>query len=332
MKVAVMMGGVGSEREVSLQSGLAVIDALRRSGLEARGFDPGEGGWIEGEREDALRKLAVGKAPPSSTGVFQLRKMVDDLEAGTADLAFLVLHGRGGEDGTIQAILEQLGIPYTGSDAAASSVAIDKRLTKLLLRESGIPTPRWWDGSSSLHETMGEIGFPCVVKPTREGSSVGVKLVRSPGELHTLLTGRAAISSPVLVETFLPGREFSVGVLGEEVLEPGEIVPQGSELFDYASKYQVGGAKEIFPAEIDGELRGRLRELAMQVHQCLKLRDYSRVDFRLDVNGKPQCLEVNTLPGMTPFSLLPRSAAAAGISFEELCSRMVDLALARSSR
>lgn len=200
---------------------------------------------------------------------------------------------------------------------------MDKMLSKRVLRDAGVPVARAVPGTVGPEVIDGEIGFPCIVKPSNEGSSVGLSLVRVPGELEAAIRLADRPDAPAMVEAFIPGREFSCGILGGVALEPGDVIPNGSEVFDFSRKYQTGGAAEVFPAEISHVVRDQLRVLAERAHHALGLRNYSRIDFRMNADGELFCLEANTLPGMTPLSLLPLSARAAGIDFDDLVVRML---------
>jgi D-alanine-D-alanine ligase len=244
------------------------------------------------------------------------------------DLVFLVLHGLQGEGGAVQALLELGRHRYTGSPSLGSAMAMDKEITKRLLASAGLPTAAWKSHPCPEAE-VAALGWPLIVKPANGGSTVGLTLVHDPSELAGAVALALAHDPDVLYERFLPGREFTVGVLGSEALAVGEIIPD-HEIFDYECKYTPGMTKEVFPAAIPDELAARMRELALATHRVLKLRDFSRVDFRLDERGDPHILEANTLPGMTATSLLPQSAGALGMSFSELCAEICRLALQRS--
>ena len=290
-------------------------------------------------QEAALLGAEVGAAPPSEGELRELAaredlpSLVQRRELREADLLFLVLHGRQGEGGEVQALLDLAGLLYTGSDALGSGLAMEKDVAKRLLRDASVPTPTWSTWPSS-NEEIERLGLPLVVKPSRVGSTVGLTLVRSLDELDAAVGLALRYDERVLLEQFVPGRELTVGVLGapgaERALGVGEIVSPG-EIFDFEAKYTPGVAAEIFPARIDPELAEEARSLALQAHRSLHLRDYSRVDFRIGAGGELHCLEVNTLPGMTATSLLPQSAQVAGIGFRALCREIAELALHRAA-
>lgn len=338
-RIVVLTGGSSPERHVALAGASQVVAALRRGGFEVDVVDTVEGA-LSGERESEVLGSGVGEAPPGEQELAELARrenvarLLEDPVLAASDLVFPVVHGRQGEGGELQALLESRGLRYVGSDAVGSTLAMDKDVTRRLLREAGIPIARGLCLASDAVldvEVLRRLAPTVVVKPSRVGSTVGLTLVRDSSDREAL---EAAVSTArtfdheVLIEEFLPGRELTVGVLGARALAVGEIRP-GREIFDYETKYTPGLAEEIFPAPIEELLAERLRALALEVHRTLKLRDFSRVDFRLDAQGAPFCLEANTLPGMTQTSLLPQSAAAVGIAFDALCLRMVELALAR---
>ena len=243
-----------------------------------------------------------------------------------ADVIFLALHGGRGEDGTIQALLDLGGIPYTGSGHLASALAMDKDLAKQLFLQAGVPTPAWRMTPVDSSDVMMAIGYPCIVKPSKQGSTVGLSLVRSSEELAEAIALAARFDDEVMVEQFIAGRELTVAILGDHALPVGEIIPR-HELYDYECKYTPGMAREVFPADLTADEARTVQDLALRASRALKLRGCARIDFRMDAQGTFWCLEANTLPGMTQLSLVPQAAAAAGISFPELCERIVSLAL-----
>ena len=332
-RIAVLTGGSTPERTVALAGAAKVSAALRGRGHEVTVFDTIEPEPLDPELERQRLGRAVGTRPPSLAELRELEAR-EDLPAlvagdlGRHDAVFLVLHGRQGEGGEVQELLEAAGIAFTGSDARSSRLAMDKDESKRRFRDAGVPTPDWltWPARQSEIE---ELGLPLIVKPSRVGSTVGLTLMSVFVELDLAVGKALTFDDQVILERFLPGREYTAGVLDGKALGVGEIVSP-DVIFDFHSKYTPGRAQELFPAEIDEDLENRFRELALAAHEALSLRDFSRVDFRLDATGSPYCLEVNTLPGMTPTSLLPQSAAVFGISFEDLCDRMIRLALARA--
>jgi D-alanine-D-alanine ligase len=269
----------------------------------------------------------VGTVPPSLSDLAALEQGF--LLSGLRDLAvvrdaavmFLALHGGRGEDGTIQTILEVLGVPYTGSGPLGSGLAMDKDVSKRLFRASGVQTADWLMAPASAEEVGDVIGWPAVVKPSKQGSTVGLTVVKARADYSAAVELAARYDDEVMIEAFVPGRELTVGILDGEALPTGEIIPR-HEIFDYECKYTPGMSEEIFPASLSVEVAKECASLAVRAHHCLKLGGYSRVDFRLDPRGELYCLEANTLPGMTATSLLPQAARAAGINFETLCDRI----------
>ncbi|MGE0639382.1 MAG: D-alanine--D-alanine ligase [Thermoanaerobaculia bacterium] len=333
-RIALLTGGSTSEREVALAGAAQVVGALRGLGHDVVVVDTVRGP-VRGDAERALLEAPVRREPPTPEELARLAAredlpaLVGSAEMRGADLVFLVLHGLQGEGGSVQALLELGRLRYTGSSVLGSSIAMDKEISKRLLREAGLPTSRWcmWPATP---EEIAALGLPLIVKPANGGSTVGLSVVHSPEEVAPAVELALREDRSVMLETFLPGREFTVGVLGERALAVGEIVPQ-HEIFDYECKYTPGMTEEIFPAAIPDALAGRMQELALATHRLLKLRDFSRVDFRLDAGGEPHVLEANTLPGMTATSLLPQSAAATGLTFGGLCAEICRLSLARTA-
>ena len=328
MKVAVLMGGTSEERPVSLVSGAEVAAALRGRGHEVVAVDPASGA-LSRERERELRESGVAREAPPSEGPGAedaLLALDRALRSCAPDVVFVALHGGTGEDGTIQSLLDLIGIPYAGSGHTGCALAMDKDLSKRLLRDAGVPTPEWITGTASPERVVRELGLPVIVKPPSGGSTLGLTLVREAAGIRAAEEQAVAYGGEVMFERYVRGRELTVGILGDQALPPGEIIPE-HEIFDYACKYQPGMAREIFPADIPGETAAQLCRLALGVHRALRLEGFSRVDFILDAEGTPWCLEANALPGLTPASLLPRAGAAAGLSFGELCERICLLAL-----
>ena len=343
LRIALITGGSTPERDVALAGAGEVLRALRVAGHEVTAVDTVHG-ELGPEREGEFLALRVGRKPPSDADLGAAREREDvpgllRLKAvSDAQLAFLVLHGLDGEGGLLQAVLELGRLPFTGSGVLASALAMEKASAKRVLQGAGIPTPRFemleFQTPDDRRRDIESLGFPVVVKPSRVGSSVGLCIANDFDEVRSGVAEARRHDRCVLVEKMLPGREFTVGVVGEpdgvglEPLGVGEIVT-GSGLFDYHAKYTPGIAEEIFPADIPEHLAAKLRDLTVETHRALGLRDFSRVDFRLDAEGEPFVLEANTLPGMTTRSLLPQSAAVMGISFPALCDRIARLAARR---
>ncbi len=330
MKIAVLLGGTSAEREVSLASGLAVIAALRERGHEVDAVDTARGYIPRGEEGELLPE-GVNRAPPAD-----VRNALDPADIGRipqvleADLAFLALHGGIGEDGGIQALLDLHGVPYTGTGPLGSGIAMDKDVTKRLLRDAEIPTLPWRvarapDFAYDPEAVREVIGFPCIVKPSRQGSSVGLAVVERPEDLDAAVREASRYDSEVMIERFVRGRELTVSIVGDQPLPPVEIRPKKG-IYDYESKYTAGMTEYFCPAPIDGEITAQAQLYAFRAFRVLKLRHYARIDFIL-AQDQLFCLEANTLPGMTATSLLPKAAAASGTSFPELCDRIVQLAL-----
>jgi D-alanine-D-alanine ligase len=300
-KIAVLMGGPGSEREVSLATARGVSKALRSLGAEVLDVDV----WD------------------------QSFHLPDDV-----DLAFLTIHGTFGEDGSLQKILEDRGIPYTGDGVEESRTAFDKIRSKEKFRAHGVTTPLWEVIRLGQRPT---IPLPIVVKPPREGSTVGVIIVKSERELDSAIAEAAKYDRELLIEEFIAGRELTVGILGDQALPILEIIPKGG-FYDFTNKYPFlnpqagGGAEHVCPAKIDQKKTKEIQELALRAHRSLGLQVYSRVDVLLPEDGAATVLELNTIPGMTEASLLPEAAGAAGISYVDLCRRIIELSRARSER
>ena len=344
MKIVVLAGGLSPERNVSLSSGVMVAEALRARGHRVALVDLffGLENWLgtpealyDAPVPQSWRKvdhgapdLASVKASRKSPGESQFGPGVLDLCA-QADAVFLALHGSCGEDGRIQAALDLMGIPYTGSGYLGSAVAMDKDLTKKLAAEAGVVTPRWQAvryTEKDVDSLTSRTPVPCVVKPVDSGSSIGVSIVHSKKELHAALLDGLRLGGRTVLEQYIQGREVQVGVLEDKALPSIEIIPK-SGFYDYENKYQPGAATEVCPAPVTPEEEAALEAAALKVHRLLGLSVYSRADFILTPDGTPWFLEINTLPGMTPTSLLPQEAAAVGIGYGELCERILTASL-----
>ena len=295
LNLTVMLGGPSAEREVSLRSGAAVAKALRSLGHQVHELDPRDHSW---------------SLPPGT------------------DVVFLALHGTYGEDGTVQRRLDELGATYTGCDAEASRIAFDKVLTKQRCRESRVPTAEFRVVNSPAAPWPADWEPPLVVKPVRQGSSVGLQFVEQRGDWSRALAEALKFDTDALIEEKIIGRETTVGILGGEALPVVEVRPKAGS-YDYRNKYTAGCTEYFCPANFDPAAGGRIQAAALGAFRAIGGRDYARVDVMVRPDGAPVVLEVNTLPGMTETSLLPKAAAAAGLDYAQLCQRMVELALRR---
>jgi len=331
MKITVLMGGTSSERNVSLASGIRIVKALRERGHKVIALDPARG-VISDAEERELATGKVGTKPPSQASLSKfaegtfLPNLTSMKEIKDTDVVFLGLHGGQGEDGTIQALLDMAHVKYTGSGHLASALAMDKDLSKKLFRVAEVSTADWLMAPATIEQVEGMLGLPVVVKPSKEGSTVGLSVVKKREDLAGAIVEASKYDDEVIIERFVPGRELTVGVLGDVALPVGEIIPK-HEIYDYECKYTPGMAVEEFPAKLSAEATRRVQQQALAAFKALKLGGCARIDFRLTSEGEFYCLEANTLPGMTELSLIPQGAAAMGISFPELCERIVKLAL-----
>ena len=306
LRLALIAGGVSAEREVSLRGAAGVEQALNRDRYEVVRYDPATD----------LARIAA--------------------DAANIDAAFILLHGVHGEDGTIQGFLDLLGIPYQGAGVLGSALAMDKNLAKVMYRLAGLPVAPWVMVEPGDLRDSGRIesavGLPCVVKPVRQGSSIGMSIVRTLDQLPAALALALRHDGEVMVEAFLKGRELTAGVLGNSELTALpliEIIPDSRyDFFNYEAKYQPGATREVCPAPVSETVRARAQDYAVRAHRSLQLRGYSRTDMIL-VGEELYLLETNTIPGMTPTSLLPQAAAEAGLPFVALLDRLIELALER---
>jgi D-alanine-D-alanine ligase len=325
MKIVVLMGGTTAEREISLSTGSGVAAALRRLGHEVVSIDAANG-----------RLLTPGEEPESAAGQIESTAggtpsdLVRVPAVSEAEMVFVALHGGPGEDGTLQAVLDLAGRPYTGSGHLASGLAMSKVVSKRLFEHAGIPTPRWMalsrdGGTPELEDLEPMGGLPAVIKPNDQGSTVGLTIVEEPDQLPGAFAEAARYSDTILVETYIPGRELTVSMLGDEPLPVVEIIPEGG-LYDYEHKYTPGASRYEVPAQLPTELARRIQELGQRAFRILGCSGVGRVDLRLSPDDSPYILEVNTVPGLTPTSLVPMAAQAVGISYDELVKRMVRMA------
>ena len=341
MKIVVLAGGTSTERDVSLSSGGMIYRALKKNGHQAILLDVYLG--YEGETDDIFEREtdwaaqigSISEKNPDLEAVKALRKDGGKsffgpnvlAVCGRADVVFMALHGANGEDGKIQACFELMGIPYTGTDFVSSAMAMDKGITKDIFKAYSIPTPAGFRLKAGEQETE-KLFFPCIVKACCGGSSVGVCIARDESEYRTAKQEAFRYGDEVIVEQYIKGREFSVGVMEGKALPVIEIAPRQG-FYDYKNKYQAGSTVETCPAELSAEKTRELQDIAERVFEVLRMKSYARMDFRMSEAGEVFCLEANTLPGMTPTSLLPQEAAVLGIDFPELCERILACAVGR---
>ncbi|MBK9247066.1 MAG: D-alanine--D-alanine ligase [Ignavibacteria bacterium] len=333
MNIAVLLGGISAERNVSIAGGKAIANALTTRGHTVTLIDPSRGADAV-VTASMLTELASEQVSDIilATSKRELINCVNLSIFDSIDVAFTVLHGTAGEDGIMQALLEARGVKYTGSKVLASALAMDKAASKVMFSAAGVQTPLWsvlrgeqLDDTEHLREILDEMRGIVVVKPNDQGSTVGMSIIDNDlDHFHSAVHLAAKFSNTVLVEQFIEGRELTVAVVGDEALPIIEIVPEGG-FYDYEHKYTKGMTRYICPAELSEDIVDFVQNLALTAHKILGCTAYSRVDFRLDEDNVPFCLEVNTLPGFTETSLVPMAAAAAGIEFGELCERIIEL-------
>ena len=351
MNIIVLAGGLSPERNVSLSSGSLISSALRRKGHKTLMLDVYEG--IADEKlpnditelftvEDSA-SLSVGNIAPTPEELENIKKKNGNRTeligpnvlrlCKLADVAFLALHGDMGENGQLQATLDVFDVTYTGSGYIGSLLAMNKDIAKKLMRTSGILTPDWinfkeFGNTEEISSAAKKIGFPCIVKPCSCGSSVGVSIVNNENELNDALNFASQYEGSVLIEKHVSGRELTQAILDGEALPPVEIIPKCG-FYDYANKYVANATEEICPAPIDANLRDKIDATSKLCFEALSLSDYARIDYIVDENGDAWCLEANTLPGMTPTSLMPQEANAVGIDYDSLCEKIAMLALTK---
>ena len=344
MKVVVLAGGTSTERDVSLSSGSMIYRALKKNGHQAilldvyLGYEGDVDGIFERDEDWAAKVGAISEKNPDLDVIRAMRPDGDKNFFGpnvlslckSADVVFMALHGANGEDGKIQACFELMGITYTGTDFVSSAIAMDKGITKDIFRAYGIPTP------AGLRLKKGEkerekVPYPCIVKACCGGSSVGVSIARDEGAYEAARKEAFLYDNEVIVEQYIEGREFSVGVMDGRALPVIEIAPKQG-FYDYKNKYQAGSTVETCPARLSREETEKIQRLAELAYEALRMKSYARMDFMQSSEGEFFCLEANTLPGMTPTSLLPQEAAAVGMSFEELCENILQYAVTDKSQ
>lgn len=300
-KIGVIFGGLSSEREISLKSGQAVFNALIKEGLNVEEID------LRSEAPEDVEKIISGYG---------------------IDLAFIAMHGRFGEDGKLQSILEKMDIAYVGSDSLASAIAMDKIVSRRIFQENNIPIPKFivLNRHNEYDFPQKDISFPFVVKPQSQGSSIGISFVNHKDQIDRALKLAFRFDDNAIIEEYIKGKEITVGILDNRALEPIEILPK-NQFFDYQAKYTKGLTEYILPAPIDSDLKDKVKYLSLKAHKVLGCRHFSRVDLLLDQNNQPFILEVNTIPGFTSTSLLPKAALYEGITFTQLCIRLLNMAV-----
>ena len=342
MKIVVLCGGISTEREISIISGTQVCLALRKKGHRAILLDVFCGDErIKNEGPDSFPEeydveAAAAYARSFDDKLEEIKKTRDWFFGpnvlklcNASDTVFMALHGSNGEDGKLQATFELLGIPYTGSSYLGSALAMDKNLSKQLFRENDVPTPKGivlYRGQEVKSPDENGVGLPCVVKPACGGSSVGVSIPRTPDEYQKAVDDAFSYESVLIIEQYISGREFSCGVVDGEAYPVIEIAPlQG--FYDYTNKYKAGSTVETCPADIPQDVTKKIQETCVRAYHALRLTSYGRIDLMMDEDQNIYCLEANTLPGMTPTSLLPQEAAAMGIDFPSLCEKLIEVSL-----
>jgi D-alanine-D-alanine ligase len=339
LKIAVLLGGTSAEREVSIASGYKIAESLSSRGHGVIAIDTA-GSLKQIEFSGGYK---VGKLPPDTKSLRDLDEcyLAESLRGDNladVDVVFIGLHGGSGEDGTLQALLNLCGVSYTGSDVLASAAAMDKNFSKMIFKAQGIPTPDWilyekrtLPAISETKAAVGnKLGYPVVVKPNAQGSTVGLTIVKDEDGIEDALETAFSFGGKVLIEEYIAGRELTVSVVGDYDLPVIEIIPEGG-LYNYECKYTAGKSQYVCPADLPPEVAQRCKEAGRRAFKALECRDYGRVDFRMDENHKLYCLEVNTLPGMTPTSLVPKAMKAIGIEFDELVDIIAGFAWERKN-
>lgn len=341
MNITVLTGGTSAERNVALATGKAIAKALRDDGNNVKVVDPIYGSAQPEEEQIFLDKPVIGKEFPTAEELkrYSGRKVIECINSdifNDTDIVFLALHGKFGEDGRIQSLLEMRGVKFTGSGVTSSAMAMDKNISKIMFTHCDIMTPKWIMIKKDMHtenkidESIKlQVGYPAVIKPNDEGSTVGLSIVQpdvEDAQLPKALDTAFEYSANVMAEEYIEGRELTVAVLGGEALPVVEIKPK-SGFYDYVHKYTKGFTDYFCPADLPEKLAQHLMEKAVTAHNALGCEVYSRVDFRLNNKGEAYCLEVNTLPGMTELSLVPKAAGASGVTFTQLLNRIIELSL-----
>jgi len=323
INIAVFIGGTSPEREVSKSSGQAIYKAINELGYNCTLIDPAYGT----DQPDKEEKF-FSKDDHINIKNENILKTVNSNLLDNIDLVFLALHGKWGEDGIIQSLLELRGIRYTGSGVFSSTISMDKAFSKIIFQENNVNSAESFTITDQfmpdevINKISEDFGFPCVVKPNDQGSTVGLTIVKKEDEVQSAIKSALQFSDIALVEKYIAGREMTVAILEDEALPVLEIIPK-SGFYDYKSKYTSGMSEYIVPADIPKDVSNNLQEQALIAFRSLRCKVYGRVDFRLSEDNRPYCLEVNTLPGMTATSLVPKMANAVGISFNELIDRII---------
>lgn len=326
MKIVLLAGGSSPEREISLRSGKAIYKALIELGHEVKLVDPALG-KTQPDSEDEFFN------PDSNKEKISTKNYIDAFQLNVfsnADLVFIALHGKWGEDGTVQSILDLMNLKYTGSGVLASSIGIDKNITKVIVKHFGVKTPEWRllskQNKNELNKVVEEIGFPCIFKPNDQGSTIGFSLINNIEEVVSAFEEALKFSDYVLIEKYIKGRELTVSILGDEALPIVEVKPK-HQLYDYECKYTKGMTQYICPAELEADVAIEIQNQALAAFKACKCEIFGRVDFILDENNIPYFLEINTIPGMTDLSLVPMAAKAVGINFNDLVNRIIELSI-----
>ncbi len=337
MNIVVLAGGISTERDVSLISGKMIYRAVKKNGHKAilldvfLGYNGSVDGIFDRDEDWEAQVKGISETDPDIEAVKALRPDWEKQFFGpnvialcqAADVVFMALHGENGENGKIQACFDLMGITYTGTDYVSSALCMDKGLSKDMFAQYGVPTPKGIRIKKGQQDP-GTVPFPCIVKACCGGSSVGVSIARNSGEYEAAKAESFRYDNEAIVEQYIEGREFSVGVLDGKALPVIEIAPL-SGFYDYKNKYQAGSTIETCPADLSPEKTAEMQKYAETAFRALRLRNYARMDFMMGKAGDIYCLEANTLPGMTPTSLLPQEAAAVGISYEQLCEKLIEV-------
>ncbi len=339
MKIAVIFGGLSKERNVSINGGKAVINALKSEDFEVIAIDPALGKEFGKSIEVLNGNLVISD---EEIAKYSPKNYIDCINSeifDDVDCAFIVLHGTYGEDGRIQALLELRGIPYTGSGVMASSLAMNKASSKMVFSANGVLTPDGtlvskddWDNHDLIKDIRSSLGDKLVIKPNEQGSTIGLSIIKNGNldDIGLAIKNACEFSNEAVVEKYIKGRELTVGIVGDTVLPIIEIVPEDG-FYDYEHKYTKGKTEYLCPAELSLDIEEFIMSMAEVAYKSIGCEGFGRVDFRLDEDGQPFCLEVNTIPGFTELSLVPMAAKSVGIEFVDLCKQLIDIAMNKKS-